>query len=47
LASGGSLATTGIYLIDDFSVVPEPSTIALLCGLLGVSGLGRRRKIAR
>jgi PEP-CTERM motif len=47
LASGGSELTTGVYLIDDLSVVPEPSTLALLSGLVGFSGLFRRRKIAR
>lgn len=49
LVSGGGDATTGIYLIDDLSVVPEPSTIALLSvgGLVGSSVLLRRRKIAR
>lgn len=51
LVSGGPDSTFGSYLIDDLSVavVPEPSTIALLSvgGLVGLSGLLRRRQIAR
>jgi len=49
LVSGGGDSTTGIYLIDDLAVVPEPSTIALLSvgGLVGLSELLRRRKFAR
>jgi hypothetical protein len=44
LASGGSEATTGVYVIDDLSVVPEPSTIGLLFagGLAGLTGFRRR-----
>ena len=39
LVSGGGDSTTGVYLLDDVSVVPEPSTIAVLSlvGLLGCS----------
>ena len=51
LASGGPESGLGQYIIDDLSayVVPEPSTIALLSmgGLVGLSVLLRRRKIAR
>lgn len=45
LASGGSDATTGVYLIDDLSVVPEPSAIGLLAvsGLVGLLGFRSRR----
>jgi PEP-CTERM motif len=50
LTSGGPESGTGQYIIDNLSasVVPEPSTIALLSvsGLVGLSGL-LRRKIAR
>lgn len=48
LVSGGGDTTIGTYLIDDLSVVPEPSIIALLSvgGLVGLSVL-RRRKITR
>jgi hypothetical protein len=44
LASGGSEATTGVYIIDDLSVVPEPSALGLLSvgGLVGFIGLRRR-----
>jgi hypothetical protein len=49
LVSGGGDSTTGIYLIDDLSVVPEPSIAAMLSvgGLLGLSVPRRRRTIAR
>ena len=52
LVSGGAQNLTGQYLIDDLSVatvVPEPSSIALasMGGLVGLSALLRRRKIAR
>lgn len=49
LVSGGGDSTTGIYLIDDLAVVPEPSTLALLSvgGLVGLGVLLRRREIAR
>ncbi len=45
LVSGGGDSTTGIYLIDDLVVVPEPSSMAMLS--MGGLGLMRRRgKIA-
>jgi hypothetical protein len=51
LTSGGPASGTGQYIIDDLSasVVPEPSTIALLSmsGLVGISVLLRRRQVAR
>src|ERR1017187_5013234 len=51
LTSGGPASGTGQYIIDDLSasVVPEPSTIALLSvsGLVGMSVLLRRRQVAR
>jgi len=48
LASGGSPATTGVYVIDDLSViVPEPSSIGLMsiAGVVGLTGFRRRRRI--
>jgi hypothetical protein len=44
LASGGSEATTGVYVIDDLSVVPEPAMIGLLSagGFAGLIGFRRR-----
>ena len=45
LVSGGGDSTTGTYLIDDFSVVPEPSTVTTLWigAVLGISTSRRRR----
>jgi hypothetical protein len=49
LVSGGGDSTTGTYLIDDFSVVPEPSTVMTLWigALLGMSASRSRRMPAR
>jgi len=46
MVSGGGDSTTGTYLIDDLSVVPEPSIIGLLFvgGLHGLCASRRRRK---
>jgi hypothetical protein len=43
LASGGSEATTGVYLIDDLSVIPEPSAAGLLLASVGLIGIRRRK----
>ena len=47
LVSGGGDTTTGTYLIDDLSVVPEPSTAALLsvAGMVAFARLPGRRKL--
>ena len=43
LVSGGPDSTTGVYLIDDLSVVPEPSTVAMLA-VVGLFGLMASRR---
>ncbi|MEO8353234.1 MAG: PEP-CTERM sorting domain-containing protein [Chthoniobacteraceae bacterium] len=45
LVSGGGNTTTGIYLIDDLVVVPEPSSIALV-SIGGLALMRRRGKVA-